>query len=160
MKRAVLLGALLLLVGGYHLAVRGGYLHGNASAAPDSGSLSPHPTVSLTAPDSGDIERAYEAHRSGVQVHGSGTVAKVLKDDEEGSRHQRFILHMDSGQSVLFAHNIDLAARVPDLHAGARVEFEGEYEWNEKGGVVHWTHRDPSGRHSAGWLKVAGAVYR
>ena len=95
-----------------------------------------------------------------MQVHGSGIVAKVLKDDEEGSRHQRFILHMDSGQSVLFAHNIDLASRVPDLYAGERVEFEGEYEWNEKGGVVHWTHRDPSGRHPAGWLKVAGAVYR
>ena len=160
MKRAIVLGALLLLVGGYHLAVRGGYFHGSASTPSDSGALSPHPTVSLAAPDSGDITRAYEAHRSGVQVHGSGIVAKVLKDDEEGSRHERFILHMDSGQSVLFAHNIDLASRVPDLYAGARVEFEGEYEWNEKGGVVHWTHRDPSGRHPAGWLKVAGTVYR
>ena len=160
MKRAILLGAVLLLAGGYHLAVRNGYFHGSASTAPDSGSLSPLPTVSLAASDSGDIARAYAAHRSGVQVHGSGIVAKVLKDDEEGSRHQRFILHMDSGQSVLFAHNIDLASRVPDLYAGERVEFEGEYEWNEKGGVVHWTHRDPSGRHPAGWLKVAGAVYR
>ena len=160
MKRAIVLGALLLLVGGYHLAVRGGYFHGNAPTTTYSGALSPHPTVSLAAPDSGDIARAYEAQRSGVQVHGSGIVAKVLKDDEEGSRHQRFILHMDSGQSVLFAHNIDLASRVPDLYAGERVEFEGVYEWSEKGGVVHWTHRDPSGRHPAGWLKVAGAVYR
>ena len=160
MKRAILLGAVLLLAGGYHLAVRNGFIHSSASAAPDSSSLSPLPTVSLAASDSGDIARAYAAHRSGVQVHGSGIVAKVLKDDEEGSRHQRFILHMDSGQSVLFAHNIDLASRVPDLYAGERVEFEGEYEWNEKGGVVHWTHRDPSGRHPAGWLKVAGSVYR
>jgi hypothetical protein len=160
MKRAILLGALLLLAGGYHLAVRNGYVHGSASTASDSGALSALPTVSLAASDSGDIARAYAAHRSGVQVHGTGIVAKVLKDDEEGSRHQRFILHMDSGQSVLFAHNIDLASRVPDLYAGERVEFEGEYEWNEKGGVVHWTHRDPSGRHPAGWLKVAGAVYR
>ena len=160
MKRAILLGAVLLLAGGYHLAVRNGYFHGSASAVPDSGSLSPLPTVSLAASDSGDIARAYTAHRSGVQVHGTGIVAKVLKDDEEGLRHQRFILHMDSGQSVLFAHNIDLASRVPDLYAGERVEFEGEYEWNEKGGVVHWTHRDPSGRHPAGWLKVAGTLYR
>ena len=160
MKHAIVLGALLLLVGGYHLAVRGGYFHGSESTPSDSGALSPHPTVSLAAPDSGDIARAYAAHRSGVQVHGSGIVAKVLKDDEKGSRHQRFILHMDSGQSVLFAHNIDLAARVPDLYVGARVEFEGEYEWNEKGGVVHWTHRDPGGRHAAGYIEWQGRRYQ
>lgn len=158
MKRSIVIGVVLLLAGGYHLAVRNGYFRDGAS--PVAATAAPNPTISLVASDSGDIARAFEAHRSGVQVHGSGIVEKVLKDDEQGSRHQRFILHVDSGHSVLFAHNIDLASRVPDLYAGTRVEFEGEYEWNEKGGVVHWTHRDPSGRHPAGWLKVAGSVYR
>jgi hypothetical protein len=32
--------------------------------------------------------------------------------------------------------------------------------WNEKGGVVHWTHRDPGGRHMAGWLAHNGKTYQ
>ena len=143
-RRVVLLGA-LLLAGGYQLGARMGWLH---------------PTATLERPDQGAVARAYAAHQSHVEVQGSGIVERVLRDDTEGSRHQKFILRVDSGQQLLFAHNIDLASRVPDLHEGERVDFVGEYEWNEKGGVVHWTHRDPSGRHPAGYLKVAGVVYR
>ncbi len=66
---------------------------------------------------------------------------------------------MPSGQTVLFAHNIDLAPRLNGLKVGDRVEFHGEYEWNAKGGVIHWTHRDPLGRHEPGWLKHNGRRY-
>jgi hypothetical protein len=97
---------------------------------------------------------------SGTQVEGSGVVARVLSDDNDGSRHQRFILRLASGQTILVAHNIDLAPRVSDLSEGDTVEYKGEFEWNPKGGVVHWTHRDPSGRHAAGWLKHNGQVFQ
>ncbi|MBA2590746.1 MAG: DUF3465 domain-containing protein, partial [Gammaproteobacteria bacterium] len=60
---------------------------------------------------------------------------------------------LSSGQTILIAHNIDLAPRVSSLNEGDVVSFSGEYEWNPKGGVVHWTHRDSDGRHSAGWIK-------
>lgn len=106
------------------------------------------------------LERAFLTRQSDVQVSGSGTVQHILPDDSDGSRHQRFILKLDSGRTLLIAHNIDLAARVSSLARGDRVEFRGEYEWNEKGGVVHWTHLDPAGRHVAGWLRHRGVLYQ
>lgn len=106
------------------------------------------------------LTRAYENRQSNIQVGGSGVVVKILPDDLQGSRHQRFILRLSSGQTILISHNIDLAPRVDALREGDRVEFFGEYEWNSKGGVVHWTHHDPYGRHTVGWLKLNGAIYQ
>jgi hypothetical protein len=92
-------------------------------------------------------------HVSDVQVQGQGVVVKVLPDDNSGSRHQRFIVKLSSGQTILIAHNIDIAPRIGSLRKGNKVKFYGEYAWNEEGGVVHWTHRDPDGGHEAGWLE-------
>lgn len=106
------------------------------------------------------IQVAYENRQSDVQVEGAGRVVKVLPDDNEGSRHQKFILELASGQTILIAHNIDLAPRIRDLREGDSVSFYGEYEWNERGGVVHWTHHDPQGRHVDGWLKHDGKTFQ
>jgi hypothetical protein len=108
----------------------------------------------------GSVEQAWQNEQSDTQVEGSGSVIKLLPDDNDGSRHQRFILKLASGQTVLVAHNIDLAPRIPSLAAGDRVDFCGEYEWNSKGGVIHWTHHDPGGRHPGGWLKHRGKTYQ
>jgi len=106
------------------------------------------------------IGRAFDAGTSNVQVEGAGVVTRVLTDDLDGSRHQRFILRLASGQTVLIAHNIDLAPRVAGLREGDTVSFYGEYEWNEKGGTVHWTHQDPKGGHVTGWLEHKGRTYQ
>lgn len=106
------------------------------------------------------IAEAFESKRNDLQVHGVGWVDRVLSDDNEGSRHQRFILRLESGQTLLVAHNIDLAPRIPNIQLGDIVEFYGEYEWNAQGGVIHWTHRDPAGNHIAGWLKHKGTIYQ
>jgi len=84
----------------------------------------------------------------------------MLADDLVGSRHQRFVVRLASGQTLLIAHNIDIAPRVAGLQNGDRVGFYGEYVWNEEGGMVHWTHHDPEGRHEAGWLKHNGQIYQ
>ena len=105
------------------------------------------------------IKQAYQNHQSNLQIQGSGTVSRVLPDDNKGSRHQKFILRLDSRQTLLVAHNIDLAPRIPNLKVGDVVQFYGEYEWNDKGGVIHWTHRDPGNRHAHGWLKHQGKIY-
>jgi len=108
---------------------------------------------------SGQIERVFAERRSDVLVEVRGDVERILVDDNQGSRHQRFILELASGHTVLVAHNIDLARRVP-LGRGDRVEVKGEYEWNDRGGVLHWTHRDPQHRHQGGWIKHRRETYQ
>ena len=105
------------------------------------------------------IAEAFRSGRSNVQLGGEGTVSRVLADDNKGSRHQRFLIQLASGHSLLIAHNIDLAPRIEQLREGDTVEFYGEYEWNKKGGVIHWTHHDPRGKHPGGWLKHQGQLY-
>lgn len=127
-------------------------------------------SVSETLPQSACandlIVEAYQAQRSDVQVKGCGRVIKVLADDNKGSRHQKFLIKLspatNSSQklTLLIAHNIDLAPRVADLSEGDEVTFYGEYEFNPKGGVVHWTHHDPAARHQHGWIDHAGQRYQ
>lgn len=130
--------------------------------APDGRETAARPAVAAAAHGSGDaaVETAYANRLSNQQLAGQGTVVKVLADDANGSRHQRFIVRLDSGRTLLVSHNIDLAQRIDSLRAGDTVAFYGEYEWNPKGGVIHWTHHDPQGRHPAGWLKHDGQTYQ
>jgi hypothetical protein len=106
------------------------------------------------------LARAIEDRARSLKVEGEGVVIKILSDDREGSRHQRFIVRLRSGQTLLIAHNVDQAPRISSLREGDTVAFNGEYEWNPQGGVIHWTHKDQSGRHSAGWLKHNGVAYQ
>jgi hypothetical protein len=105
------------------------------------------------------LKKLFDAQQSDVQVRGRGTVIALLADDLKGSRHQRFIVKLASGQTVLVVHNIDLAARINTLQKGDVVEFFGEYEWTPKGGLVHWTHKDPRGKHIAGYILHNQEIY-
>ena len=116
--------------------------------------------TSFAGESDSQLAAAFENQQSNLQIQGDGIVAKILPDDTKGSQHQRFILRLTNGQTLLIAHNIDLAPRIDGLKIGDTLEFYGEYEWNVKGGVIHWTHHDPSGRHEAGWLKHNGQIYQ
>ncbi len=118
----------------------------------------PDSSTSYTQADAA-LQEAYRTQTSKLQVQGQGVVRNLLPDDNEGSRHQRFVLELASGQTLLVAHNIDIAPRIGNLKKGDKVEFYGVYEWNPKGGVIHWTHHDPGGHHANGWLKHAGRKY-
>ena len=83
---------------------------------------------------------------------------RLLTDDNEGSRHQRFVVQIRNRNTLLIAHNIDLAKCVP-LGIGDRIRFRGMYEWNELGGLVHWTHHDPHGNEEGGWIRYRRKTY-
>ena len=106
------------------------------------------------------VDEAFEARLSDQMMVVEGQVTKVLADDNHGSRHQRFIVRVPSGRTVLIAHNIDLAPRVKGLREGDSVRMYGEYEWNERGGVLHWTHHAPRGDHADGWIEHNGERYQ
>lgn len=121
----------------------------------------PEAPASLAADYTDDpLWTAWAGHHSNVQIESEGVVERLLADDRDGSRHQRFILRGPSGTTVLVAHNIDLAPRVPGLAPGVTVRFHGEYEWNERGGVIHWTHRAPREDHPHGWIEYRGRRYQ
>ncbi len=121
----------------------------------------PSQGISSVAQHSGiTVQDAFRTQQSDLQIQGKGVVKKVLPDDRKGLQHQKFILQVDSGQTVLVAHNIDVADRLPGIKKGDSVEFYGEYEWTAQGGVIHWTHHDRSGRHLDGWLKYNGKTYQ
>jgi hypothetical protein len=113
-----------------------------------------------TVGNDSELQNAIENKQSNLQIGGSGYVVKILADDLKGSRHQRFILKIASGNTLLVAHNIDLAPRIDNLNVGDSVAFYGVYEFNNKGGVIHWTHHDPRGQHQSGWLKHNGSTYQ
>jgi len=155
MKKTI--SAILMLVVGVLV-----YLNeqGVLPGTPADGVGNSGPAISTSADGTREIAEAYRAQRSDVQVRGEGVVKKILRDDLKGSRHQRFLLRLSNNQTLLVAHNIDLAPRIDDLREGDRVAFYGEYEWNNQGGVLHWTHHDPGGRHADGWLKHQGRTYQ
>jgi len=105
------------------------------------------------------LDYAIDNQLNDVQVKDSGIVNRILEDDLNGSRHQRFILKLQGGRTLLVAHNIDIAPRIEILRKGDQVNFYGEYEWNSKGGVLHWTHHDPRGHHIDGWLEHESKRY-
>ena len=106
------------------------------------------------------VATAFADRARGRLILASGAVTRLLPDDDEGSPHQRFVIRTGSGLTLLVAHNLDLAPRLNGLRVGDAVIVHGEYEWNDQGGLMHWTHDDPDGRHAAGYIDWKGRRYQ
>ena len=117
------------------------------------------PITSAAFTNNAALEDAYATQKSDIQVSGSGVVTQLLPDDNNGSPHQRFLVKINAKQTLLFAHNLDLSSHIP-LQVGDEISFSGEYVYNPKGGIVHWTHRDPKSQHMAGWVLAHGKKYQ
>lgn len=109
------------------------------------------------------VYEQFKARRSSVWVTTEGKVQLLLADDNNGSRHQQFMLELDATRNfaVKVAHNIDDAPYIP-LERGDTIQIKGRYEFNEIGGVIHFTHRAdrPSRRTPGGWIEHKGKRYQ
>jgi hypothetical protein len=105
------------------------------------------------------VSNRFNKSDTGSWIEFRGVVVRLLSNDNDGSRHQRFILDVGNSETLLIAHNIDLADRVP-VGIGDRVQIRGMYEWNDLGGLVHWTHHDPQGIEDGGYVRYRRREYR
>ncbi len=129
------------------------------------GRSAPASTRSPASTQPGTIARLFREQRSDTWVETRGVVERLLPDDldtHDGSdTHQRLILRTDDGISILVAHNICTSDRVP-AKPGDRLTLRGEYEWTEKGGTLHFTHKPKFATRDAsraGWIDHAGRRY-
>ena len=120
--------------------------------------IQPAPQLSSTPLS---ISNAIRNRADHVQVTGEGRVVKILRDDTHPPRHQQFLITVNgAAKTVKIAHNIDLAPKIKGLKKGDPISFSGEYIWNDKGGVLHWTHASDTPSHPGGWLEVSGRRYQ
>lgn len=113
------------------------------------------------APNDAAVCDAFRAGRSHVEVVADGTVTRMLGvAPGRVSPHEGFLMQLATGCRVVVRveANTDFTGTFP-LARGDRVVVKGEYEYYPIGGVIHWTHRDPRGRHEGGYIETGGKTY-
>jgi hypothetical protein len=96
-----------------------------------------------------------------VEVTAQGTVTRDfgVRPGRE-SAHEGFLLRLSSDCNLVVRveANTDFTGAFA-VRPGQPVEVRGEYEYYSRGGVIHWTHRDPRGRHPDGFIQTNGHQY-
>jgi hypothetical protein len=113
-------------------------------------------------PNNAQVCSLYASGSSGVEVIAQGTVLGVLGTNEGPSgEHEGFLLGLkqDCDLMLRVETNVDITGPVP-VQDGQVVTVKGQFEDDAEGGVIHWTHHDPSGRHVAGYVEIAGKLYQ
>lgn len=105
------------------------------------------------------IVRAIDAKRSVNFLEGQEMkVVQILPDDTSGAEHQKFIVEIKDGYKLLLVYNLDMCERVP-VQVGDRVGAGGMFIWTDRGGLLHWLHRDPRKNRPDGYVELNGKQY-
>ncbi len=163
-KKIIIIAVLLAVSSGYKYfeSKKNSSDHPNTSSTNDSSASAGEansPKIDNKQSTLDKVRKAADSQKSGWWLATQGKVIKTLKDDTKGHQHQKFLLKLAPDITLLVAHNIDLAPRVP-LRKGDTVKIRGRYEWNNRGGVLHWTHHDPKGRQKGGWIYHNNKYYK
>jgi hypothetical protein len=89
---------------------------------------------------------------------GNMTVIKVLPDDNQGLKHQKWIVRLSNGSQLMGVYNSDMCERVP-LKAGDVIAMGGQFIWTNEGGLLHWLHHDPRNHRPDGFVQLNGKFY-
>lgn len=108
------------------------------------------------------VYAAFESGTSRVEVSATGIVTRTMgmRTGRSGT-HEGFLMQADGKRGLVLRveDNVDITGPIP-LRNGQHVIVRGEYEYYPRGGVIHWTHHDPAGRHENGYVEVAGKRYQ
>ena len=119
-------------------------------------------SMSAFADDSSGQQAIISAQDSGqglsfVEVK-NVQVIKILPDDTTGSQHQKWIVSLANGRSLLCVYNMDITSRIP-IKVGDVVSMGGQYIYTRAGGLIHWLHADPRGERPNGYVDLNGTRY-
>src|SRR5579883_2992874 len=95
-------------------------LDSDESARQASGRITPLKWKDDAKLDDREVLAAQKSNLKDVHVTCTAIVRKILPDDRVTSPHERFLLELSNGSTVLVAHNISLAPYIL-LHEGDRV---------------------------------------
>lgn len=119
----------------------------------------PSASSALSQIDQSQLIEAQQSRAKKKEILFSARVKRLLPDDTKGLPHQRFLLEIENGSTVLVAHDTKYAPKVP-IQVGDILVIKGEYIWNRKGGIVHWTHRSDTPKHEGGYIEFDGQRYQ
>jgi hypothetical protein len=106
-----------------------------------------------------DLINAVSNRRKVNFVEGDGmVVTKVLPEDNDGLRHQKWMVRLSNGASLQAVYNSDMCPHVP-IREGDVVAMGGMFLWTNQGPMIHWLHHDPRGHRPDGYVKVNGKFY-
>lgn len=112
--------------------------------------------------DDAAFDRARATSANGTEVTVCGHVSSVAGDVRtRGGLHKHWRLDVhDRRDFVEIDSNEDLEGPI-DVARGAYAIVRGAY-YADPGGRdgIHYTHRDPRGRHEAGWILIDGRLYQ
>lgn len=105
------------------------------------------------------VQEAFKKKYTDFFITVMGTVVDVLPEDLEPPTHQRFLIKIPgTSQTILIAHNLQYGPRL-HLKEGDTLLVSGEYVWNQHGGLMHLTHRNPNGNFQEGWVEIVKEVH-
>lgn len=121
------------------------------------------PTGSVADQKAGDaaMVAAVNGRRNINFVEATGMlVVETLPDDRQGLQHQKFVVQLTSGATMLAVYNLDMegCTYIP-VKKGDRVAMGGEFKWTSQGALLHWLHYDPSQRRPDGYVQLNGVDY-
>lgn len=111
------------------------------------------------AVDDGQIIQAQSQQARKVELTVTAPIKKLLREEDYREPHQRFLLILSNGTTVLVANDLKYGTFAP-VQEGNVVRIHGEYIWNEKGGVLHWTHKSDEPNHESGYIDFNGMRYQ
>lgn len=84
------------------------------------------------------------------------TIVRVLGErDSRSGLHEGFVIRVHD-RTFRVEDNVNITGPIP-MQRGQAVSLLGQLECDDL--VIHWTHRDPRGRHPSGYVKVNGRLY-